>query len=91
MKMTIVIDTTDPDGIEDAHKIVSIMRAKHSYAPHSSTSVTFQGKIEFIKMLRRFGNEAIDQYKNEETFKLESIASLRFTKSFADRVWIDKG
>lgn len=89
MKMTIVIDTTDPDGIEDAHKIVSIMRAKHSYTPHSSTSVTFR-KIEFIKMLRRFGNEAIDQYQNEKTFKLESIASLRFTKGYADQVWRDK-
>jgi hypothetical protein len=92
MKMTIVIDTDDVKGIEDAHQITRLMRDK--YAPlYSSTSgmatVSF-GKIEFIKMLRKFGGQALDNCENDEEFSLEHIKSLRFTKRFADAVWKDK-
>ena len=48
------------------------------------------GKIEFIKMLRKFGNQAIINYKSDEDFELDKIASLRFTKKYADQVWRDK-
>ena len=88
MKMTIVIDSDDINGIEDAYKMVRIMHTKYvgSLGAHKKTF----GKIEFIKMLRRFGKDAIGNYKTDEDFDLEDIASLRYTKTFADEIWRSK-
>ena len=89
MKMTIVIDSDDINGIEDAYKMVRIMHTKYvgSLGAHKKRF----GKIEFIKMLRRFGKDAVGNYKTDEDFELEDIASLRFTKTFADEIWREKG
>ena len=85
MKMTIVIDSDDINGLEDAYKMVRIMYTK--YVGTRGYDKRSFGKIEFIKMLRKFGNEAIMNYKSDENFELEQISSLRFTKHFADNVW----
>ena len=89
MKMTIVIDSDDINGIEDAYKMVRIIYTKYVGVPHGAGKKLF-GKIEFIKMLRRFGKDAVGNYKTDEDFSLEDIASLRFTKTFADEIWRDK-
>ena len=88
MKMTIVIDSDDINGIEDAYRMVGIMYTKYvgtTYAHKKSF-----GKIEFIKLLRKFGKRAVENYKSDEDFELEAISSLRFTKDFADEVWREK-
>lgn len=88
--MTIAVDTDDIEGLIDAHRIISIMTQKYvsrSILPNIEASF---GKIEFIKMLRKFGSIACDNYENDEEFKLEHIKSLRFTKTFADEVWRTK-
>ena len=90
MKMTIVIDSDDINGIEDAYKMVRIIYTKYVGVPYGAGNKSF-GKIEFIKMLRRFGKRAVENYKTDEDFELEDIASLRFTKNFADEIWRDKG
>jgi hypothetical protein len=89
MKMTIVIDSDDINGIEDAYKMVRIMYTKY-VSVGSYTSKQSFGKIEFIKMLRKFGRIAVDSYQNDEDFDLEKISSLKFTKQYADQVWRDK-
>ena len=88
MKMTIVIDSDDINGIEDAYKMVRIMHTKYvgSLGAHKRPF----GKIEYIKTLRKFANRAIENYKTDEEFELEDIASLRFTKTFADEIWREK-
>ena len=85
MKMTIVIDSDDINGIEDAYKMVRIMHTKYvgSLGAHKKSF----GKIEYIKALRKFGKLAVENYKTDEDFELEAISSLRFTKDFADEVW----
>lgn len=88
MKMTIVIDSDDINGIEDAYRMVGIMYTK--YVGTRGYDKRSFGKIEFIKMLRKFGNEALFCYKSDEDFDLEKISSLRFTKSFTDKIWRDK-
>ena len=87
MKMTIVIDSDDINGIEDAYKMVRIMYTK--YVGTRGYDQRSFGKIEFIKMLRKFGNEALLEYKSNEDFELEKISSLRFTKTFSDNIWMD--
>ena len=89
MKMTIVIDSDDINGIEDAYKMVRIMYTKYVGVPRGAGNCSF-GKIEFIKLLRKLGRIAVENYQNDEDFDLEAIKSLKFTKQYADKVWRDK-
>ena len=86
MKMTIVIDSDDINGIEDAYKMVRIIYTKYVGVPYGAGKKSF-GKIEYIKALRKFGRTAIESYKTDEGFELEDIGGLRFTKTFADEIW----
>ena len=83
--MTIVIDSDDINGIEDAYKMVRIMHTKYvgSLGAHKKSF----GKIQYIKLLRLFAKQAVEKYKTDEEFDIEDISSLRFTKRFTDRVW----
>jgi len=91
MKMTIVIDTDDPNGISDALKITQIMDSKYGSHPHSRKE-SF-GKIEFIKIIRQFMKESIKHLHDEESNQVKDIddmTNLRNAKRFADRLWQSK-
>ena len=80
MKMTIVIDTDDPEGVKDAYKVASMFYKKH----HNNTygkSATFN-KIGYIKMLRTFAREAL---KVQDAG--DDPTGLRFTKHYADKIF----
>tara|TARA_R100001126_G_scaffold41891_2_gene23355 strand:+ start:743 stop:1021 length:279 start_codon:yes stop_codon:yes gene_type:complete len=88
MKMTLVVDTDDREGINDALKMIRIMQEKYS------GNVTYHkesfGKIEFIKLLRKFMKESVVCLKNEEDNQVKDIddmANLRNAKRFADRIF----
>jgi hypothetical protein len=88
MKMTIVIDSTDREGIDDALKMVRIMHDK--YSGNGTYHKESFGKIEFIKILRKYMRESIDHMKNEEDNQVEDIddlPNLRNAKLFADRIF----
>jgi hypothetical protein len=80
MKMTIVIDTTDPEGVKDAYKVASMFYKKHHNSSYGKTA-TFS-KIAYIKMLRAFAREAL---KAEAAG--EDPTGLRFTKHYADKIF----
>ena len=88
MKMTLVVDTDDREGISDALKMIRIMHEKYS------GNVTYHkesfGKIEFIKLLRKYMKESVACLKNEEDNQVKDIddmANLRNAKRFADRIF----
>ena len=88
MKMTLVVDTDDREGINDALKMIRIMQEKYS------SNVTYHkesfGKIEFIKLLRKYMKESVACLKNEEDNQVKDIddmANLRNAKRFADRIF----
>ena len=88
MKMTIVLDSDDREGINDALKMVRIMHKKYS------GNVTYHkeefGKIEFIKLLRKYMRESIEHMKNDDSGQvkdLDDMANLRNAKRFADRIF----
>ena len=88
MKMTLVIDTDDREGINDALKMVRIMHEK--YAGNAAYHKESFGKIEFIKLLRKFMKESVVCLKNEEDNQVKDIddmANLRNAKRFADRIF----
>jgi len=91
MKMTIVIDTDDPNGISDALKIAQMLDSKYGSSPHFRKE-SF-GKIEFIKVIRQFMKESIKHLNDDESNQVKDIndmANLRNAKRFADRLWQSK-
>ena len=90
MKMTIVLDTSDPDGLEDAYKIACMFRKKYrkrdAYAGHKAAF----GKIALIKFIRSYGRwcekHAADcRIKEEEP----RFSALKECKNFVDHHWDD--
>lgn len=86
--MTIVIDSDDREGIHDALKMVRIMHEKYvgSGVAHKESF----GKIEFIKMLRKFTKESIEHLDDPDSNQVKDIGdmgNLRNAKRFADRIF----
>ena len=88
MKMTIVIDSDDREGIHDALKMVRILHTK--YSGNATYHKESFGKIEFIKLLRKFMKESVEHMKNDDSGQVKDIndmANLRNAKRFADRIF----
>ncbi len=86
--MTIVIDSDDREGINDALKMVRILHTK--YSGNATYHKESFGKIEFIKLLRKFMKESVEHMKNDEDGQVKDIndlANLRNAKRFADRIF----
>ncbi len=88
MKMTIVLDTTDPDGLEDAYKIARMLREKHvKYAPYAASKVSF-GKIALIKFVRLYGKQCEKQLADCRISEEEPrFSGLKESKLFVDAHW----
>ena len=78
MKMTLVIDTDDLDGIKDSFKIIKMMNDKYNTPARQYNDRSF-GKIRYIKLLRRYAKFAADEEGDP--------GSLRSAKRFADSLW----
>ena len=78
MKMTLVIDTDDLDGIKDSFKIIKMMNDKYNTPARQYNDRSF-GKIRYIKLLRKYGKFAADQDFD--------VNSLKAAKRFADSLW----
>jgi len=88
MKMTIVIDTDDPQGVTDAFKIARFMNAKHGSGRHGHTET--YSKIGFIKVLRQYMKESLKHLNDSESDRVKSIddlTNLRNAKLFADPIF----
>jgi hypothetical protein len=86
MKMVIVFDTEDRDGMENTIKIVNHLAAQYTGRSLKQANKRAFGKIEFIKHLRNFAHAA----RKEEEVDGTGF-SLRFAKRFAEEIWRDKG
>ena len=89
MKMTIVIDSEDTKGIQAALAMTRLMHDKYVGATTASHKESF-GKIEFIKMLRKFMRESVNHLNDEDSNQvkdMDDLANLRNAKRFADRIF----
>ncbi len=85
--MTIVIDSEDTQGIDAALKIARLMHVSMWVRQRHKESF---GKIEFIKMLRKFMKESIEHLNDEDSDQVKDIGdmgNLRNAKRFADRMF----
>ena len=88
MKMTIVLDTDDPVGLEDASKIVALLRKKHSKRDMFAGSRASFGKIALIKFVRAYGRECDEQLANSADKGEEPrFSGLKECKGFVDAHW----
>ena len=91
MKMTIVIDSEDTAGIKAALEVARVMHTRYvGHADLGGHKESF-GKIEFIKLLRKYMRESIEHLNNEEDNQVHDIsdmANLRNAKRFADRIFL---
>jgi hypothetical protein len=88
MKMTIVIDSEDREGIDAALKVTRLMHEK--YVTGGTSHKESFGKIEFIKTLRKFMRESVKHLQDEEDNQVKDISdlgNLRNAKRFADRIF----
>jgi hypothetical protein len=88
MKMTLVVDSSDREGLADALKMIRIMHQK--YSGNASAHKESFGKIEFIKLLRKFMKESVNHLNDEESNQIKDIGdmgNLRNAKRFADRIF----
>ena len=83
MKMVLVFDTDDKDGMQTSMKMMkTILR---DYATQWDEHDPKFGKIEFIKMLRD-----LDAYSEIQKDRGHDTTSLRHFKRFTDEVWSQK-
>jgi hypothetical protein len=79
MKVTLVIDSEDEEGIVDTLKIVNHFYRKYGSGGHKSGYTVKYGKIALIKMLRQYSRHCLDAHKEGD-----DPNSLRFAKDFAE-------
>ena len=84
MKITIVLDTEDREGLKDALQIANILARKHAGLSSYGRKAIFS-KIELIKLLRAYGHECA---KMAETARGSGepprFDGLREVKNFVD-------
>jgi len=83
MKLTLVIDTDDIEGIHDAFKIAGHFYRKYAGRPNYGHQLSY-GKIKHIKMLRAFARKAIEAHEAGE-----DPAGLRYTKDYTEALMKD--
>ena len=87
MKMTIVLDTDDLDGLKDANKIARMLLDKHDAKDIFYSRQASFGKIQLIKRVRAFAVDAIEYIQEDPDAELDDIRGLRFVKKFVDARW----
>ena len=85
MKMVIVFDTDDRNGMINTIKIVDNLAYEYmGRGVQEAHNRTF-GKIEFIKMLRTFATKVKAEVETEDP--TTDGTGLRFAKQFSEDVW----
>ena len=85
MKMVIVFDTDDHDGMKNTVKIVDQLAVDYLNKTIDAKHARTFRKIEFIKMLRSFALDVKTALQDDATD--EDGTGLRFAKVFSEEVW----
>ena len=85
MKMVIVFDTNDQEGMMNTVKIVDQLAVDYLGKNVDARYKRTFSKIEFIKMLRSFAQDVKRAVQDDDTD--EDGTGLRFAKVFSEKVW----
>jgi len=84
MKMVIVFDTDDQQGMKNTVKIVEKLATDYLGVTLDRVHNRSFGKIEFIKTIREFGRQVAKELADDP--ESEPTGLLK-TKRFAEKVW----
>ena len=90
MKMTLVVDTDDPKGVDAAWEMIAVLQKKAGHIVKPRPFTKEFGKIEYIKALRKYVREQVDALNDPDDDSVTdtiAMSSLRNTKTFADRIF----
>ncbi len=85
MKMVIVFDTEDTQGMRNTLKIVDALAREYLGRGMDDSYKRNFGKIEVIKMLRTFATKVKAEVEKEDP--ATDGTGLRFAKQFSEDVW----
>jgi len=85
MKMVIVFDTDDQEGMMNTVKIIDQLAVDYLGKNVDARYKRTFSKIEFIKMLRSFAQDVKRAVQDDETD--QDGTGLRFAKVFSEKVW----
>ena len=86
MKMTLVVDTDDIQGLEASHKMITTLCRQYDTRIVSGGLDKRFSKIAFIKALRGYMKAQQDAVESGD-IELQDMRSLRGAKQFADAIW----
>ena len=81
MKMCIVFDTDDRQGMTNTVHIVDKLAAEYLNKTLDESYKRSFGKIEFIKMLRSFAQQVKFELNDED------VGGLKYSKDVTDKIW----
>ena len=84
MKMVIVFDTEDKQGMKNTVQIVDKLATQYLGAVNNAMNNRSFGKIEFIKTIREFGRQVMKELAAEPE---ADPTSLLKTKRFTEKAW----
>tara|TARA_Y100001963_G_scaffold84674_1_gene117337 strand:+ start:425 stop:700 length:276 start_codon:yes stop_codon:yes gene_type:complete len=86
MKMTLVVDTDDIQGLESSHKMITTLCRQYDARVDSRGMDKRFNKITFIKALRSYMKNQMDAVESDD-IRFEDMRSLKGAKQFADAIW----
>ena len=86
MKMTLVVDTDDIQGLEASHKMITTLCRQYDTRIDSRGMEKRFSKIAFIKALRAYMKQQKDAVESED-IEFKDMGRLRGAKQFADAIY----
>tara|TARA_Y100001936_G_scaffold190978_1_gene189983 strand:- start:78 stop:353 length:276 start_codon:yes stop_codon:yes gene_type:complete len=86
MKMTLVVDTDDIQGLEASHKMITTLCRQFDARVESRGMDKRFSKIAFIKALRGYMKTQMDAVESED-IRFEDMRNLKGAKQYADAIW----
>ena len=86
MKMTLVVDTDDIQGLEASHKMITTLCRQYDARVESRGYDKRFNKIAFIKALRSYMKTQMDAVEGED-IRFEDMRNLKGAKQYADAIW----
>ena len=85
MKMTIVLDSDDVEGIVNAVKMIEILQARLGLQRRAEKKIT---RLKLIRIVQDYA-KLIAFEAGHKDFKDAAYAGLKEVKSFIDQKWLD--
>ena len=85
MKMTIVLDSDDVEGITDASRMIDILKTRVGVGLPRGKIVS---RLRLVRLVREFANMVAFEHGEKYTTDVD-YTSLKYIKDFVDKHWVD--